>query len=189
MAIKVFIDQGHNPTGFHDAGAEAFGLTEQEITFGVGVCLAVFLKNDPRFDVLLSRPTPDTVLGTDSISSIAERVQMANDWPADYFINLQCSYSLYPEANGTQIDVYRDFTRASWLGQNVIREIVETVGTKNNGVRENPYDYTLRYTKMPAIQVKLAYITNLSDAQLLRDDQNKFASAIYVGLLRFLGFA
>ena len=35
MAIKIFIDQGHNPSG-PNTGAEGFGLKEQDITYQVG---------------------------------------------------------------------------------------------------------------------------------------------------------
>ena len=35
MAIKIYIDQGHNPEGIN-AGAEGFGIREQDITYQVG---------------------------------------------------------------------------------------------------------------------------------------------------------
>ena len=39
MPIRIYIDQGHNPYGFN-AGAEGFGLREQDITYLVGAYLA-----------------------------------------------------------------------------------------------------------------------------------------------------
>lgn len=36
MAIKIFIDQGHNPQN-PNAGAEGNGLYEQDITYEVGL--------------------------------------------------------------------------------------------------------------------------------------------------------
>ena len=44
MAIKIFIDQGHNPTG-HNTGAESFGVKEQDVTYQVGVYLADMLRS------------------------------------------------------------------------------------------------------------------------------------------------
>jgi N-acetylmuramoyl-L-alanine amidase len=41
---------------------------------------------------------------------------------------------------------------------------------------------------MPAILVELAYVTNVSDAQKLRDNQSGFADGIYLGILRYFGF-
>ena len=37
MAIKIFIDQGHNPTG-HNTGAESFGVKEQDVTCIWRIC-------------------------------------------------------------------------------------------------------------------------------------------------------
>ena len=54
MAIKIFVDQGHNPSG-PNTGAEGSGLLEQDVTYAVGVYLADLLRADPRFEVRLSR--------------------------------------------------------------------------------------------------------------------------------------
>ena len=32
MAIKIYIDQGHNPTSFPNSGASYFGQNEQDVT-------------------------------------------------------------------------------------------------------------------------------------------------------------
>ena len=45
MAIKIFIDQGHNPEGIN-AGAEGFGYREQDINYAVGTRLAQLLRED-----------------------------------------------------------------------------------------------------------------------------------------------
>jgi len=39
---------------------------------------------------------------------------------------------------------------------------------------------------MPAMLVELAFITNPSDAEKLRDNQRQFAEAIYDGLVEYL---
>lgn len=87
MAVKIFVDQGHNPYGVN-AGAEAFGVREQDITYLVGAYLVDILNADPRFDAIASRQTPDEILGYDNNSSLRERVDMANTWGADYFISI-----------------------------------------------------------------------------------------------------
>ncbi len=188
MAIKIFIDQGHNPTGSHNTGAVANGLYEQDITFQVGIYLANLLNNDSRFDARVSRPTPTTVLGTNSTTSLAERVRMANEWPANYFISIHCNSNPNPAINGTEIYIYKYLTQAHWLAQHVMNGITQIAGTKNNGIFERPSLYVLRNTKMPAILVELAYLTNSSDAQKLRN-QYQFAYGIYLGILRYFGFA
>ena len=76
MAVKFFIDQGHNPAGFN-AGAEGFGAREQDITYQVGQYLYNILSEDYRFTAKLSRPTPETALGYNNTSSLRERVTQA----------------------------------------------------------------------------------------------------------------
>lgn len=189
MAIKIFIDQGHNPTGFHNAGATGNGLFESEINLQVGIYLANLLNNDARFEARLSRPTPTTVLGTNNATSVAERVRMANEWPANYFISIHCNANPNPAINGTEVYIFQYGTQSNWLAQNVMDGIVQTVGTRNNGIRENQTFYVLRRTTMPSILVEMGYLTNPGDATLLRDNQYGFAYGMYIGILRYFGFS
>ncbi len=187
MAIKIFIDQGHNPYGFN-AGAEGFGAREQDITYIVGAYLANILNSDYRFDVAVSRQTPDEILGYDNSSSLRERVNMANAWGADYFISIHVNANVNPAINGTESYVYAAETPSYYLGQDIVQEIVRRVGTKNNGTYVRPSLYVLRRTQMPAVLVELAYISNYEDFLLLTTMQYQFAYGIYVGLLNFLGY-
>jgi len=189
MAIRIFIDQGHNPTGFHNAGAVGNGLFEQDITYQVGIYLADLLNNDPRFEARVSRPTPTTVLGTNNATSLYERVRMANEWPANYFISIHCNANPNPAINGTEIYIFQYGTQANWLAQHVMDGIVQIAGTRNNGIRINQSLYVLRRTTMPSILVELGYLTNASDAAKLRDNQYQFAYGMYIGILRYFGFS
>ena len=189
MAIKIYIDQGHNPTGYPNAGASWYGQEEQDITFEVGIMLAEMLRQDGRFDVRLSRPTEDTVLGTSNATSLIQRVKAANSWPADYFISIHANASTNTAANGTEVYIYRLNTQANWLAQQVLEQIVQTVGTKDNGVRARPGLYVLKNTDMPAILVEMAYMSNPADAEKLKNDRYAFALGIYRGILRYFGFA
>lgn len=186
MATKIFIDQGHNPQGVN-GGAEGFGLREQDITYQVGIYLRDILQEDGRFEVRVSRNTPDEVLGTSNATSLAARVNAANAWPADYFISIHCNANENPAINGSEVYVYQEGSVAANLARQVLGGIVAQVGTKDNGVRVNSSLYVLRRTTMPAILVELAYISNAEDAQKLVNDQYAFAYGIYLGICRFLG--
>ncbi len=188
MPIRVFIDQGHNPYGFN-AGAEGFGLREQDITYLVGTYLSNILNADPRFEAITSRQTPDEILGFDTNSSLRARTEAANEWGADYFFSIHVNANVNPAVNGTEAYVYRADSPAYVLGEAVVAEIVRRLGTKNNGVYVRPSLYVLRRTNMPSILVELAYISNEEDAYLLANEPYQFAYAIYVGLLNYLGFA
>lgn len=185
MAIKIYIDQGHNPTGAPNAGAVGNGLYEQDITYIVGIYLANLLSQDPRFEVRVSRSTPEEVLGTSNSSSLAARVSAANAWPADYFISIHCNANTNPAINGTEVYVYEQYSQSYWLAQYILGGIVARVGTKDNGVRVNSSLYVLRRTRMPAVLVELGYLTNENDARKLENNPYGFAVGIYNGLLEY----
>ena len=185
MAVKIFIDQGHNPYGFN-SGAEGNGLKEQDVTYNVGIYLAGILRQDERFEVLTSRTCISQVVGYNNRTSLEERVWKANWWGADYFISIHCNSSTNPNANGSEIYVYRSRTRAYYMAEDVLTHIVEQLNLRDRGVKINPDFYVLRKTDMPAMLIELAFITNPEDAQKLATDQQIFAEAIYDGIVEYL---
>lgn len=187
MAIKIYVDQGHNPSGYHNTGAEGFGLYEQDITYQIGIELAAFLNDNPNYVARVSRPTPETVLGYNNTTSLAYRTSQANEWGADYFISIHVNASTNPDLNGTECYVYSQPSAASALAQSILTSVVNAVGTKDNGVRTNSGLYVLRKTVMPAVLVETAYVTNESDAQKLATNQTGFAWGIYQGIVNHLG--
>ena len=186
MAIKIFIDQGHNP-GNINAGASGNGLVESEITYNVGIMLAGLLFADPNFEVRVSRPYPDTVLGVDQTTSLQQRVNMANTWPADYFISIHVNSNENPAINGSEIYVYRENSVAYTMAEIILDSIVYFTDIKYNQVRVNPALYVLRRTTMPSMLIELGYLSNPQDAELLKNKQFAFAFAIYIGLLNYFG--
>ena len=186
MPIRIYIDQGHNPYGFN-AGAEGFGLREQDITYLVGAYLANILNADSRFTAITSRTSPDEILGYDTNSSLRTRTEQANQWGADYFLSIHTNANVNPAINGTEAYVYAVNTPSYELAVNIVNEIVRRLVTKTNGIYSRPSLYVLRRTNMPAVLIELAYLSNEGDAALLADKPYEFAYAIYVGLLNYLG--
>jgi len=188
MAIRIFIDQGHNPSGWN-TGAEGSGLREQDVTFLVGAYLANLLDQDPRFEVRVSRGTPETMVGVSNSDSLTQRVNMANSWPADYFLSLHCNAAVQPSANGTEVCVYARYTQSYWLGEHILHAIVSRMGTRDRGMSLRPGLYVLRKTQMPSVLAELAFLSNAEDAALLREDPYGFAAAVYEGLLSYFDMA
>ena len=185
MAVKIFIDQGHNPTGFN-TGAEGNGLKEQDITYNIGTMLAQLLRQDERFEVLTSRTCISQIVGYSNRTSLEERVWRANWWGADWFISIHCNSSTNPNASGSEVYVYRSQTRSFYMAQDILGQITTQLDLRNRGVRINPEFYVLRNTRMPAMLIELAFITNPSDAEKLADNQSQFAQAIYDGIVEYL---
>mgnify|MGYP003317992839 FL=1 len=186
MAIKIFIDQGHNPTS-PNTGAEGNGLREQDLVYTIGQELADRLRADPDFEVRLSRPTRDTLLGTTNATSLAARVSEANRWGADYFISLHTNAASSPSAGGSEAYVYARGTPAFGFAEDILTNLTNVTGLRDRGVQARPGLYVLRKTQMPATLVELGFITNPRDAALMRDEPGLFAEGIYRGIKEYVG--
>ena len=186
MSIRIYIDQGHNPVN-PNAGAEGNGLREQDLVYTIGQELAARLRADPDFEVRLSRPTRDTLLGTSNATSLAARVNEANRWGADYFISLHTNAAASPSATGIEAYAYARNTPAFRFGEDILENLSEATGLRNRGVQARPGLYVLRKTQMPATLVELGFITNPRDAALMRDEPGLFAEGIYRGIKEYVG--
>ena len=137
MTIKIFIDQGHNPS-LINAGANAGDTQEADVTFIVGRFLAELLNNDVRFEAKVSRPSADTVLGTTIRESLQARVDLANEWNADYFISIHANANTNSNIQGAEVYLYQNNEESEALAQNILDGLHEVTNVKDNGVRFNP---------------------------------------------------
>ena len=185
MPIRIYIDQGHNPVN-PNAGAEGSGFREQDLVYTIGQLTADALRGY-GFDVRLSRPTPETQLGTSTSSSLAARVSDANSWGADYFLSLHANASDYASATGSEALIYRRNSVAEELANSLLTELNYATGLPNRGVAVRPGLYVLRRTRMPAVLLELGFITNPVDAELLAYSPQLFAAGISNGILAYLG--
>lgn len=186
MAIKIYIDQGHNPEN-PNAGAEGNGLREQDITFEVGLLLADLLRRDGKYEVRLSRPTAGTQIGGSNAESLRLRVEEANRFGADFFISIHTNASDNPAASGTESLVYAAGGPAYRIGALIAEGISDETGIRNRGVKLRPGLYVLRRTAMPAVLSEIGFITNPGDAALMTNKPELFAEGIYEGIDEYFG--
>ena len=186
MATKIYIDQGHNPVN-PNAGSEGNGFREQDLVYRIGQLTAEALRGY-GFDVRLSRPTPETILGTSNTTSLQARVNDANAWGADYFISLHTNASENTEATGSEAYVFRLNSIAAALAQNILNQLNIQTGLPDRGVMARPTLYVLRRTEMPAVLAELGFISNPYDANLMANRPERFALGIADGISAFYGF-
>lgn len=187
MAVKIFIDQGHNPKN-PNAGAEGNGYREQDLVYRVGVALKDLLDQDPRFEARLSRNSQDEILGTSLASSLSARVRAANEWGADWFISIHANASDITDATGSEAFVYSVSSPAFEFAADILEGMTDAVGIPDRGVFARPTLYVLRATDMPAVLVETAFITTPSDALLLYENPRLFAEGMYNGILKYFGY-
>lgn len=186
MPIKIFIDQGHNPMN-PNAGAEAFGLREQDINYEVGVRLADLLNANPNFEARLSRNSPTEQLGTSTATSLAARTNAANEWGASSFISLHANSNPDPSVTGIEAYVYDLESDSYPLAVQILEGLSNMTGQRNRGVFERPSLFVLRNTAIPALLLEMGYLTNYQEAQMLATDPQTTARGIYNGILSYYG--
>ena len=195
--IKIYIDQGHNPflpkqnpddpnKGWNTgASNESLGLYEQDITYDFGIRLAELLKADGRFEVRLSRPTADTILGTDNESAKAARVEDAAAWEADYFISLHINSYTDSSVSGLEVYTFTGDDTGYEIGEQILDALIESTKLRDRGMKKGDTLYVLKNSKMPAALIEMGFISNENDAILLRDYPELFVQGLYNGILSY----
>ena len=184
---KIYIDQGHNPTGYANSGASKEGVYEENVTYVVGLALSELLSADQRFEVRLSRPAAETVLGTDNNSSLEARVQGAKDFDADYFISLHAnSYDGTEKVWGYECYTLVDDAEMKAFGTTVLDALHDEINTRNRGLKNGDELYVLKYAAVPSMLIELGFLTDETERTYMNTAPARYASAIYAGIVDFV---
>ena len=182
--MRIFIDAGHNDKNV-DTGATGNGLREQDVTLDIAQLLGKKLAA-VGVDVKQSRHNKTDIIGSTLNQSLAKRAQMANELNADLFISIHCNASANTAAKGTEVYAYSTSSKGYPLAKVVCSSICKRLGTVNRGAKTDSFA-VLRKTNMPAILVETAFITNVSDAALLKNKKEDFAAAICEAVCEYYG--
>ncbi|MBE3586583.1 MAG: N-acetylmuramoyl-L-alanine amidase [Thermoanaerobacter sp.] len=175
---RIVLDPGH---GGSDPGALGpTGLREKDVTLAVAKYLQQELQ--PLGSIYMTRDK-------DEYKSLRERVDLANNLKADYFISIHCNATTNRAAKGTETLIYAFGKEAEKLARKVQTRLVKVLGTQDRGVKVRPGLYVLAHTAMPAILVETAFISNPEEERLLADpaQQQSIARAIVEGIADHLG--
>ena len=170
----IIIDAGH---GGIDPGSDSQGIN-LEIALKLQ---EVLIENG--YAVLMTRED-------DSSLELRERSDFANEQEADLFISLhQNCYAQDESVNGIEVYYNSDkTTNDQQLAQMIQEALINETGAKNRGIRsDNGLVVTLE-TKMPAVLVETAFISNDYELDLItsEDYQNKVVEGIITGIENFL---
>lgn len=178
---KVFINPGHDQldlkgTDDYDPGAVNLDmeLYENEIAAAVGELVSNYL---------VAAGCEVELLQSESLSGICDA---ANACGADIFVSIHCNASINETAQGTETFTYSDDRKGERLANCINDQIVKSLNMTDRGVKYGDRLFVLRHTDMPAVLVEMAFISNASDAVLLRDNQDDFARAIARGVTDYL---
>lgn len=180
----ICIDPGH---GGSDPGAinRALGVTEKEVTLDLAHRLAEVLRRQ-GWNVVMTRKEDRDVSwpGSSAREELAARVQIANDMGADVFLSIHCNASVRPELHGTSLHVYKRSDRV--LAEELLGSVLAGTRRRNNGIRRNRF-YVLAHTRMPAVLIETAFLTNPEEGRMLAnpDYRQVVAESIADGLRRY----
>ncbi len=182
----IIIDAGHNFSGF-DTGAEGNGLREQDVTFKIAEATGEILRGR-GFKVILTRNEINENVGSGTMmSSLQTRADIANRAGADLFLSVHTNAFVNAQANGTECYVYSLGGEAEKCAKKICWAIVSLLKTRNRGVLARPSLAVLRLTKMPAVLIETAFISNPEEAEKLSQRTGDFARAIADGAAEYLG--
>ncbi len=174
--MRIFLDPGHG--GVNPGAIGINGLNESEVNLDVALRTGRLLQQE-GYTVNYSRTT-------DVNLSLAERARLANEWGADYFVSIHCNSNTNPIYKGTETFFYREGSVAEDFAVVVNNALVDEIETKNLGVFAANFA-VLRLTRMPAILVELAFLSNPEEAALLATDsfRQKCAVGVSRGIIDF----
>ena len=175
----IIIDAGH---GGIDPGSDSQGILEKEINLEIALKLQEVLHEN-GYSVLMTREDDNSL-------SLRERSDFANEKEADLFISLhQNCYAQDASVHGIEVYYNSDkTTNDQQLAQMIQESLINETGAKNRGIRSDNGLVVTRETKMPAVLVETAFISNDYELDLItsEDYQNKVVEGIITGIENFL---
>lgn len=174
---KIFIDPGH---GGRDPGAIGSNSRESDNVLKVAKRLKTLLESYGH-TVRLSR-------STDKYLTLSERARMANDWGAEYFISLHNNAAVNKSARGFETFIYnRTTNQKTKQFQNAVHDAIALqIGIRDRGKKQANFA-VVRETKMPAVLIEYAFISNNEDEKILIERVNQLAEWTCDGIINAIG--
>lgn len=177
---KVVIDAGH---GGSEVGATYGGIYEKDVNLAIAKYVEEELKKH-GVRVYMTRTS-------DVTTSLSSRTTLANSINADLFVSVHNNAIVNKSGiKGTEVlyptsTIVKNGISAYSLAVKLQNTVSSLAGTYNKGVINRNNLYVLNHTKMPAVIVEVAYMTNYSDLRKLKDEEflEKAGRAIAQGIL------
>ncbi|MBN2139234.1 MAG: N-acetylmuramoyl-L-alanine amidase [Sedimentisphaerales bacterium] len=174
----VVIDAGH---GGKDPGATScLGYYEKTVNLAVASKVASLLKRS-GVRAIMTR-------SNDTFIELEDRAEIANRYGADLFVSIHADSSPRSSTRGFTIYVARSASWSSRRAASAISKSMSRTDLTKRGIQKADYR-VLVCTKGPAVLVELGYLSNHSEAGMLRNSsfQNRLAQAVSDGITEFLG--
>jgi len=174
----VLIDAGHGGT---DPGAVKDGVYEKDMNLDMALRLRQLLEASGA-RVVMTRED-------DSSVQLSDRSKLANETMPDAAISIHCNsttWDIFP--SGTESYYFNAVPYSQELASLVHTCVVRELQLMDRKVRRGDY-HMVRETRVPAVLVEVAFMSNGVDLQRLADPEfrQKAASGMFKGLSMYLG--
>lgn len=185
----IVIDPGH---GGSDPGAIGKNkYREKDANLAVAQKLAAQLRQKGA-TVHLTRTTDIDVQGADATDKqdLQFRVDVGTNAKADIFVSIHSNSSVNRDVVGTSVWYYQKNSMDALLASSIQKRIVESTNLSDLGTRQAGF-YVVKNSKMPAVLVEMAFISNEREEKLLASNwfQNKMVYGIVAGIDDFFSAA
>jgi len=173
----VVIDAGH---GGKDPGATScLQFQEKTVNFAVAQKVASLLGQS-GVKAIMTR-------SNDAFIELEERAAIANRYDADLFVSIHADSCPDSSTRGFTMYVSRSASWSSRRAASAIAKSLAKTGLSSRGTQKADFRVLVE-TRGPAVLIELGYLSNSSDAGLLRDSsfQSRLAQAIASGINDFL---
>lgn len=178
----IYLDPGH---GGYDGGCVGNGLIEKDINLKVAYKLQEYLET-AGFKVKLTR-NEDTALDEDKAEDIYKRVRMINNSNTLLYISIHANSYPHESVKGAQVFYHEndDNEILASLIQNYLKKL-DIYNTREAKAYKGKY--ILDHVEKPGCLVEVGFLTNLTDANKLKDNiyLSSVAFAIYLGIMAYL---
>ncbi|MDK2784971.1 MAG: N-acetylmuramoyl-L-alanine amidase [Bacillota bacterium] len=172
----IAVDAGH---GGQEPGAVGpSGLLEKDVNLDIARRLASLLRAAGA-RVYMVRSGDETV-------DFRVRPDLANNEGVEAFVSIHCNSFAEASKRGTEVYYYKDGRDGQKLAEAIHAALISALGLPDRGVRTADYN-VLRYTKMPAALIEVAFISNPIEEKLLADPafREKAAQGIFNGIIAY----
>jgi N-acetylmuramoyl-L-alanine amidase len=166
--MKICINAGHCP-GL-DSGAVGTFLQEADVVKNIAEIVCRDLQA-VGYEVLFVQE-----------NELADIINASNTFCADLFVSIHCNAAASTEAQGTETFCYNSGGAGESIAFGIQRQIINSLGTVDRGVKYSTELYVIKHTDCPAVLVETAFVSNVADEQLLENRQVDFAHAISRGV-------
>lgn len=180
----IVVDAGH---GGLDAGTISQGgaYLEKNMNLDMVLRLKELLDEQDQIKVYYTRTT-------DWKPSLRQRINLANDVEADFFLSVHCNANETRALHGTE--VLYDSRQNAFSGMNsrrfaqiLLEEMDEHLGLYNRGIVAREQNLTvIKYAEVPAALVEVAFMSNASDLEILSREEARaqVAQGLFDAIMR-----